>query len=71
MVNEEYRANAEVFIQHFGKKGMRWGRRKAYTNQQMQVRNQRKQVSKKRQYLSDRDLESYISRLSAEKNLKI
>ncbi len=70
MVTFEHRENAEAFIEHFGKKGMRWGRRMAYNKSQQQERNRRKQISAKRQYLSDSDLQSYVSRLNTERKLK-
>jgi len=67
----------ENVLSHYGVKGMRWGfsRGKSKADFKRQAkdakeRNKRKSVAKGRRTLSDKDLDSYISRLQKEKQLK-
>lgn len=63
----------EEFLEHYGKRGMKWGKRKPLSQKEQRDqnrKNQRKQVSVKRQHLSNRDLKAYIDRLQTEKKLK-
>lgn len=56
-------------LQHYGIKGMRWGKRKGSTADS-KVRSERKAASKARRTLSDADIEKRIARLQSEKKLK-
>lgn len=58
------------FLEHYGKKGMKWGVRKSRTQKENKIRNKRQKLSDKRRQLSDKDLKSYIERLGNEKKLK-
>lgn len=67
----------DAFLAHYGVRGMKWGVRKGIVNPRMQrtnkenkIRAERKDVRRKRQTLSDKDLEKYVKRLEAEKKLK-
>lgn len=67
----------ENFLAHYGVRGMKWGVKKGVVNPRMQrtnkenkIRSERKDVRRKRQTLSDKQLESYVKRLEAEKKLK-
>lgn len=67
----------ENFLAHYGVRGMKWGVKKGVvsprmqrTNKENKIRSERKDVRRKRQTLSDKDLENYVKRLEAEKKLK-
>lgn len=67
----------ENFLAHYGVRGMKWGVRKGVVNPRLQrtkkenkIRTERKDVRRKRQTLSDKDLDKYIKRLESEKKLK-
>lgn len=69
--------NAEEFLAHYGVRGMKWGVKKGVVNPRMQrtkkentIRSQRKDARRKRQTLSDKDLDGLVSRLEKEKKLK-
>ena len=69
--------NLDDFLAHYGVRGMKWGVRKGVVNPRMQrtkkenaVRTQRKDARRKRQTLSDKDLDALIKRLEAEKKVK-
>lgn len=55
-------------LAHYGVKGMKWGVKR--TRKETAARNQRASAGKRRRTLSDKDLDSYISRLEKEKKLK-
>lgn len=65
------------FLAHYGVRGMKWGVRKGVVNPRLQrtkkeniIRTQRKDARRKRQTLSDKDLDTLIKRLEAEKKVK-
>lgn len=65
------------FLAHYGIKGMRWGVKKgignprlARTNKENKVRSNRKDAKRRRQVLSDKDLDGLVKRLEQEKKLK-
>lgn len=67
----------ENFLAHYGVRGMKWGVRKGVVNPRLQrtkkenkIRTERKDARRKRQTLSDKDLDKYIKRLESEKKLK-
>lgn len=67
----------EKGLQHYGVPGMKWGKRKstskaAMKRQAKDVKEQgkRKSASKNRRNLSEKELDSYVSRLEKEKKLK-
>lgn len=69
--------NLDDFLAHYGVRGMKWGVRKGVVNPRLQrtkkentIRTQRKDARRKRQTLSDKDLDSLIKRLEAEKKVK-
>jgi hypothetical protein len=61
---------ATKYLEHYGKKGMKWGVRKSRTRREMAVINSRKNIRKNRKFISDKDLDQYITRLQNEKKLK-
>lgn len=70
-------AEVESFLAHYGVKGMRWGVRRAGVNPRMQrtnkenrVRSTRKDALRRRQTLSDKNLDQLVKRLEQEKKLK-
>lgn len=67
----------ENFLAHYGVKGMRWGVRKGVvkpgkerTKKEDKVRAKRKDAKRRRQVLSDKDLDGLVKRLEQEKKLK-
>lgn len=69
------------FLEHYGKKGMKWGVRKGKSSggskkasklskADQKVINQRNNIRKNRKKISDDDLKGYIERLQNEKKLK-
>jgi len=65
------------FLEHYGVKGMRWGVRrgivksgKERTSREDKVRAKRKDAKRRRQVLSDKDLDGLVKRLEQEKKLK-
>lgn len=69
------------FLEHYGKKGMKWGVRKDRSSggsrksskrskADQKIINQRNNLRKNRKKISDDDLKSYIERLQNEKKLK-
>lgn len=65
------------FLEHYGVKGMKWGVKKgvvnarmARTNKEDKVRAKRKDAKRRRQVLSDKDLDGLVKRLEQEKKLK-
>lgn len=69
--------NTDNFLEHYGVKGMRWGVRKGVvksgkerTNREDKVRAKRKDAKRRRQVLSDKDLDGLVKRLEQEKKLK-
>lgn len=69
--------DAEEFLAHYGVKGMKWGVKKgvvsgrmARTNKENKVRSSRKDARRRRQTLSDKDLDKLVKRLQQEKQLK-
>ena len=69
--------DVENFLSHYGVKGMRWGVRNGVVNPRMQrtnkedkVRAKRKDAKRRRQVLSDKDLDGLVKRLEQEKKLK-
>lgn len=57
-------------LEHYGKKGMKWGVRKKRTRREMAVINSRRNIQKNRKQMSDKDIKDYIERLQNEKKLK-
>ena len=69
--------DVEDFLAHYGVKGMRWGVKrgvvksgKERTNKEITTRNKRKDAKRRRQVLSDKDLDGLVKRLEQEKKLK-
>lgn len=69
--------NVDSFLAHYGVPGMRWGVKKgigspsaARTNKELKVRAKRKDARRRRQVLSDKDLDQLVNRLQKEKKLK-
>lgn len=69
--------DVEDFLAHYGVKGMRWGVKrgvvksgKERTNKEDKVRAKRKDAKRRRQVLSDKDLDGLVKRLEQEKKLK-
>lgn len=69
--------NVDNFLEHYGVKGMRWGVNKGVvrsgaerTSREQKVRAKRKAARRRRQVLSDKDLDSLVNRLQKEKKLK-
>lgn len=67
----------EDFLAHYGVKGMRWGVKrgvvksgKERTKKEDKVRAKRKDAKRRRQVLSDKDLDGLVKRLEQEKKLK-
>lgn len=65
------------FLEHYGVKGMRWGVKrgivksgKERTSREDKVRAKRKDARRRRQVLSDKDLDGLVKRLEQEKKLK-
>lgn len=65
------------FLAHYGVKGMRWGVKrgivksgKERTSREDKVRAKRKDAKRRRQVLSDKDLDGLVKRLEQEKKLK-
>ena len=65
------------FLAHYGVKGMKWGVRrgivksgKERTSREDKVRAKRKDAKRRRQVLSDKDLDGLVKRLEQEKKLK-
>ena len=65
------------FLEHYGVKGMRWGVKrgivksgKERTSREDKVRAKRKDAKRRRQVLSDKDLDGLVKRLEQEKKLK-
>jgi hypothetical protein len=63
-------SNANQFLQHYGKKGMKWGIRNRRSRKETQVRTSRQRLSDRRRQLSDTDLKTFVERLNNEKKLK-
>lgn len=70
-------AEGDDSLMHYGVKGMRWGVSKGVINSRNQrtskenkVRNTRKDARKRRQVLSDKNLDQLVKRLEQEKKLK-
>lgn len=69
--------DVEDFLAHYGVKGMKWGvkrgvvnPRMSRTNRENTVRTKRKDAKRRRQVLSDKDLDGLVKRLEQEKKLK-
>lgn len=69
--------NTDDFLAHYGVKGMKWGVKKgvvngrlARTNKEGKVRASRKDARRRRQTMSDKDLDKLVKRLQQEKQLK-
>jgi len=69
--------NVDNFLAHYGVRGMKWGVRKGFvsptvtrTNKETKVRAKRKDARRRRQVLSDKDLDQLVNRLQKEKKLK-
>lgn len=69
--------DADEFLAHYGVKGMKWGVRrgivksgKERTSREDKVRAKRKDAKRRRQVLSDKDLDGLVKRLEQEKKLK-
>lgn len=65
------------FLVHYGVKGMKWGVRRGIvksgrerTSREDKVRAKRKDARRRRQVLSDKDLDGLVKRLEQEKKLK-
>jgi hypothetical protein len=65
------------FLQHYGVKGMKWGVTRSLvgpsarrTNKENKVRAVRKDARRRRQTLSDKNLDQLVKRLEQEKKLK-
>lgn len=70
-------AEVEEFLAHYGVKGMRWGVKRGVVNDRVPrtkkentVRDSRKTALKRRQVLSDKNLDQLVKRLEQEKKLK-
>lgn len=70
-------AEVEEFLAHYGVKGMRWGVKRGVvnprnqrTNKENRVRSTRKDALRRRQTLSDKNLDQLVKRLEQEKKLK-
>lgn len=65
---------ADDFLEHYGVKGMKWGVRKSrssrYSKKEQKERDRRADASKRRRTLSDKNLDTLVSRLEKEKKLK-
>ena len=69
--------DVDNFLEHYGVKGMKWGVRrgviksgKERTSREDKVRAKRKDAKRRRQVLSDKDLNGLVKRLEQEKKLK-
>ena len=69
--------DVDDFLAHYGVKGMKWGVKRGVVNPRNQrtkkevtVRNNRKDALKRRQVLSDKNLDQLVKRLEQEKKLK-
>lgn len=69
--------DVEDFLAHYGVKGMKWGVRrglvksgKERTSREDKVRSKRKDAKRRRQVISDKDLDQLVKRLEQEKKLK-
>ena len=69
--------STDDFLEHYGVKGMKWGVRRGViksgrerTNREDKVRAKRKDAKRRRQVLSDKDLDQLVKRLEQEKKLK-
>ena len=69
--------NMDEFFAHYGVKGMKWGVKRgignprlARTKKEEAVRSKRKDAKRRRQVLSDKDLDGLVKRLEQEKKLK-
>lgn len=67
----------EDFFAHYGVKGMKWGVKKGVVNGRLvrtkkedKIRTSRKDARRRRQTLSDKDLDKLVNRLQQEKKLK-
>jgi hypothetical protein len=65
------------FLAHYGVKGMKWGVSKGLvspgvqrTKKEEKIRTQRKDARRRRQTLSDKDLDKLVNRLQQEKKVK-
>lgn len=69
--------DTDDFLAHYGVKGMRWGVKRGIvksgaerTSREDKVRAKRKDAKRRRQVLSDKDLDGLVKRLEQEKKLK-
>ena len=69
--------DVDNFLEHYGVKGMRWGVKRGVvksgpqrTSREDKVRAKRKDAKRRRQVLSDKDLDGLVKRLEQEKKLK-
>lgn len=69
--------STDDFLEHYGVKGMKWGVRRGViksgrerTSREDRVRAKRKDAKRRRQVLSDKDLDQLVRRLEQEKKLK-
>ncbi len=69
--------DVDDFLAHYGVKGMKWGVKRGVVNPRNQrtkkentVRSTRKDALKRRQVLSDKNLDQLVKRLEQEKKLK-
>jgi hypothetical protein len=69
--------DVEDFLAHYGVKGMKWGVKrgivksgKERTSREDKIRAKRKDAKRRRQVLSDKDLDGLVKRLEQEKKLK-
>ena len=67
---EQSDISVDEFLEHYGVRGQKWGVRKQRTAKDTQEIAKRKKVVSKRRTLSDKDIKTYIDRLSSEKKLK-
>lgn len=69
-------ADVDNFLEHYGVKGMKWGvvrstpLRGTRTNKENKIRAVRKDARRRRQTLSDKNLDQLVKRLEQEKKLK-
>lgn len=77
MNDERVIQHVDDFLEHYGVLGMKWGVRKdskgvrrGTPSADKVIKKDRKKAVKKRRLLSDRDLETRIARLKAEKQLR-
>lgn len=69
--------DVDNFLEHYGVKGMKWGVKRGViksgrerTSREDKVRSKRKDAKRRRQVLSDKDLDGLVKRLEQEKKLK-